>query len=142
MSAVDQWSLTLLIHSLESLKKFKQEGSALRKNIKALEKKHIINVSQKGLIDEAESLCEIWRTDLSTKLSKKIIPTADIEKMNEYISSLFKLCRPNNRVSSYLKFITSILKGFDNTYIHPYMVAPESNSPTYLINMPSEMANI
>lgn len=96
---------------------FEGELRQLRKDVAALSTDR---VSQKNLRYLAEQLANKWVEDLRSPLEHKFkLPAEIIQSTSESMKRLHVLSRPNNRKSSYLESLDSVLSRFKDKFILP-----------------------
>jgi hypothetical protein len=108
---------------------------------KLLKEETNLNVSKKGLRDEAKALGSTWHKDFATPL-KNSLRQASLDTYNNQFTRLIKLSAPNNRVSSYLQALELIIKPFsDDILIPSQQGALGASSPTAFDTFFAELTN-
>lgn len=102
---------------LEKITKFRQELKNLKRELSNLSTE---SVSRKKLREQADKIATFWVEELRSPLEHKYkIDKNVIADTSEAMKRLHVLSRPNNRKSSYIQTIDSVLYNFDNKLILP-----------------------
>ena len=85
-----------------------------------------VAISKKSLRKTAEQLSTDWFQSTAPELTHQSGMTGEtVERYSANFAHLLKLSRPNNRKSSYLETLTSLIKGFHDELILPVQMQPK-----------------